>query len=135
MRKYFSILLLLIIGLVFLPARLMRVLLRFKAHRVFRVDPLNRLKGKTFGGIGPRDHKNMLSTGIPGSGRTIFNERRRELNIPGGGREISPFFAERGIAPPRTPGGAPPHAERGTSPAHIERGGGPSTGKGVFKGR
>jgi len=45
----------------------------FKSHHVFRIDPVERFKGKTFAGIGVSRPKDFISTGIPKSERTIFN--------------------------------------------------------------
>ena len=43
------------------------------AHRVFRIDPVERFRGKTYGGIGVTRPQNLIPTGIPRSERTIFN--------------------------------------------------------------
>ncbi len=45
----------------------------FSNHRAFRIDPVERFKGKTFGGIGASRSGHYINTGIPRSERTIFN--------------------------------------------------------------
>ncbi|HEY6009125.1 MAG TPA: hypothetical protein VIU40_12440 [Geobacteraceae bacterium] len=49
----------------------------FRAHRVFRVDPVGRFQGRTFAGIGvPPRRGGFISTGVPHSGQRIFNNPR-----------------------------------------------------------
>ena len=56
------------------------------AHRVFRIDPANRFGGNTFAGIGAPRSGRFISTGVPHSGRTIFNApRARSAQRPGRG--------------------------------------------------
>ncbi len=45
----------------------------FETHRAFRIDPVERFRGKTFGGIGVSRPRDFIRTGIPRSERTIFN--------------------------------------------------------------
>ncbi len=59
-----------------------------KRHRVFRVDPVSRFSGRTFAGIGVSRTKGFISTGVPGSARTIFHAPRARM-APGG-RMVSP---------------------------------------------
>lgn len=47
-----------------------------RSHRVFRVDPVKRLSGRTFAGIGAPRAKNFISTGVKGSPERIFNRDR-----------------------------------------------------------
>lgn len=42
-------------------------------HRVFRVDPGHRFEGRTFAGIGAPPRRGFIATGVPRSGRTVFN--------------------------------------------------------------
>jgi hypothetical protein len=49
-----------------------------RGHRVFRVDPVARFNGRTFAGIGVRNHRGFISTGVPRSQRTIFNAPRAQ---------------------------------------------------------
>jgi len=42
-------------------------------QRVFRVDPVARFRGQTYAGIGAPRTGHFLSTGIPGSDRTVFH--------------------------------------------------------------
>ncbi|MFO0754263.1 MAG: hypothetical protein U0411_13190 [Thermodesulfovibrionales bacterium] len=72
----------------------------FRAHRVFRIDPVDRFKNRTFGGIGVHDPRSVLSTGIPRSGRTIFN-RRNGLTTPGGEGGRPPSGGRVSVLPPR----------------------------------
>ena len=46
-----------------------------RRHRVFRIDPYERYRGRTYYGIGS-SRRGGLSTGVPHSGRTIFNGDR-----------------------------------------------------------
>ncbi len=47
-----------------------------RAHRVFRVDPVNRYSGRTFAGIGAPRASNFINTGVKGSSERIFNRDR-----------------------------------------------------------
>jgi hypothetical protein len=47
-----------------------------RSHRVFRVDPVNRFRGRTFAGIGAPRANNFISTGVKGSPERIFNRDR-----------------------------------------------------------
>jgi hypothetical protein len=49
-----------------------------RSHRVFRVDPVARFNGRTFAGIGVRNRRGFLSTGVPRSQRAIFNAPRAQ---------------------------------------------------------
>ncbi len=88
-------------------------------NRAFRVDPVERFRGKTFAGIGVSRPKDFLQTGVPRGERTIFNGPsatrmpagvapppsmrggERVAPVPRGGETIAP--APRGgerISPP-----------------------------------
>lgn len=75
-----------------------------RAHRVFRIDPGARFRGKTFAGIGAPRSRNFISTGVVGSERRIFNEPHgapngRIVGLPRGtvrGTEPSAGAKERG---------------------------------------
>jgi hypothetical protein len=75
-----------------------------RRHRVFRIDPADRFRGRTFAGIGVTHTRGFIPTGVPRSGRVIFNGSRR--TSPSGVSSIAP--TSRGSrsfsAPPR--GGA-----------------------------
>lgn len=45
-------------------------------HRTFRIDPVERFRGRSFTGIGVRQSRGTISTGVPQSSRTIFNPPR-----------------------------------------------------------
>ena len=85
-------------------------------NRVFRVDPVARFQGRTFGGLGASRARGLISTGIPGSDQTIFN-RPRGRNLPGGIMVEPPF--SRGKVRPSPPGGTrvspPPRGSEGPS--------------------
>jgi hypothetical protein len=53
-----------------------------RRHRVYRVDPVTRFNGRTYGGIGIRDNRNIISTGVARSERRIFNAPRA-VTAPG----------------------------------------------------
>jgi hypothetical protein len=55
----------------------------FATHRAFRIDPIERFRGKTFGGIGVSRPRDFISTGIPRSERTIFNGPRTQKAFSG----------------------------------------------------
>ena len=70
-------------------------------HRVFRVDAISRFNGRSFAGIGAPHERtaagigashsgNFISTGVPGSERTIFNgTRTRMMSRVGSGGQMS----------------------------------------------
>jgi len=45
----------------------------FRNHRVFRIDPIARFKGNTYGGIGVPKGRGFKKTGIRGNGKRVFN--------------------------------------------------------------
>ncbi|GFE56610.1 hypothetical protein [Geobacter sp. AOG1] len=47
-----------------------------RRHHVFRIDAVDRFRGRTFAGIGVKNSRNFISTGVPRSERTIFNPPR-----------------------------------------------------------
>jgi hypothetical protein len=49
-----------------------------RGHRVYRVDPVSRFNGRTFAGIGVRNRRGFISTGVARSQRTIFNAPRAQ---------------------------------------------------------
>ncbi len=52
-----------------------------KRQHVFRVDPVDRFRGKTFAGIGIRPSTNVIHTGVPHSPQTIFNAPRSSAPV------------------------------------------------------
>lgn len=48
-----------------------------RRNRVFRIDPAERFRGRTYAGIGVTNPRGFLSTGVPHSSRVIFNDSRR----------------------------------------------------------
>jgi len=97
------------------------------AHRVFRIDPVERFRGRTFAGIGVPYRRGFISTGVPRSERRIFNGPRT-WGGPGG-RAISPPY--RGgrsyVSPPRGGSSHGPSVGRGRSHSISPRGGGTSS--------
>ena len=97
------------------------------AHRVFRIDPVERFRGRTFAGIGVPYRRGFISTGVPRSERRIFNGPRT-WGGPGG-RAISPPY--RGgrsyVSPPRGGSSHGPSVGRGRSHSISPRGGGASS--------
>lgn len=47
-----------------------------RRHHVFRIDPVDRFHGRTFSGIGVKQSRGFISTGVPHSSHTIFNAPR-----------------------------------------------------------
>lgn len=60
-----------------------------RRNRVFRVDPADRFRGRTYAGIGVTNPRSFISTGVPGSSRVIFN----------GSRRAAPTSVERTLTP------------------------------------
>ena len=79
-----------------------------RSHRVYRIDPVSRYRGRTFAGIGVNRTRGFITTGIPRSGRTIFNAPRT-WGAPVG-RMAVPGYGPRGegrmMAPVPGGGGA-----------------------------
>ena len=94
-----------------------------RIHRVFRVDPVARFRGRTFAGIGATGRSGFISTGVPRSDRTIFNAPRARA-VPGA-RTVSPPPARgtRMAVPPsgRTVTPAPGGAVRAPSAGRTPR--------------
>ena len=59
-----------------------------RKHRVFRIDPGARFSGRTFAGIGVKNKKGFISTGVPRSETRIFHGPREQM--PPGARVVSP---------------------------------------------
>jgi hypothetical protein len=57
-----------------------------RAHRVFRIDPVARFQGRTFGGIGAARSGGFIPTGVPSSERRIFNSSPSYGGGSSGGR-------------------------------------------------
>ena len=76
-------------------------------HRAFRIDPLERFRGRTFAGIGVSHPQNFISTGIPRSDRTIFNGTR-PYTMHGGRMAAPPSSHEGATGRPSGHGGSPP---------------------------
>ncbi len=80
-----------------------------RVNRVFRIDPAARFSGRTYAGIGVRNTRGFISTGVPRSDRRIFNGPRT-FGGPGGrtfapssrgGRSYgTPYRGGRSYAPP-----------------------------------
>lgn len=98
-----------------------------RSNRTFRIDPVERFRGRTFAGIGVSRTKNFIPTGVPRSERTIFNGRRAE-RMPSGVTVVPPSRGGERIIPAPRSGEriAPPSGERRISP---RSGGGGSGGR------
>jgi len=93
-----------------------------RKHRVFRIDPGARFNGRTFAGIGVRNKKGFITTGVPRSETKIFHNPRERM-APGA-KIVSPpprgssmtGAPTVGIRPASPPAGAaavrPPAGER-----------------------
>jgi hypothetical protein len=101
-----------------------------RTNRAFRIDPVERFRGRTFAGIGVSRPKNFIPTGVPRSERTIFNGPRAKRMPAGvtisppsrGGERIIP--APRGgerIVPPTGDGRISPRSGGGGSRGREER--------------
>jgi hypothetical protein len=65
----------------------------FRNHRVFRIDPVDRFRGRTFAGIGAPRRGRFISPGVRNGTSSIFNRNRvsppsgiRTFRQPSGGR-------------------------------------------------
>ena len=70
-------------------------------NRAFRIDPIDRFKGRTYRGIGAPRGKDFISTGVSRSDQVIFN-RTRGIKIDGAGTVVSPTRGT-GRTTPATP--------------------------------
>jgi len=89
-----------------------------RRHRVFRIDPANRFRGRTYAGIGVTNPRGFISTGVPRSGRVIFNDSHGRVPFSGGGRSFGAPMNKRSFSgqPPmggRT-GGMSSHSDGGS---------------------
>jgi hypothetical protein len=114
----------------------------FRSHRVFRVDPGTRFRGRTFAGIGAQRTRGFINTGVPRSDRTIFNNPRtrmpsgvRTFSVPSrgsgtvspsqrGGRAVTPSMRGGGrtFSAPSRGGGMAAPSSRGGGGGSMERG-------------
>jgi hypothetical protein len=60
-----------------------------RAHRVFRIDPVNRFSGKTFAGIGAPRSNRFISPGVRRAPERVFNGSR-SFTPPSGTRTVRP---------------------------------------------
>ncbi len=121
----------------------------FRAHRVFRIDPVRRFQGRTFAGIGVSNRRGFISTGVPRSERRVFNAPRsrgpegRSLSQParGGRSGGQPARSGRSISQPargdRSMGGQPARGGRsmGAPPTRGGQSGSPPVRGGGASGR
>jgi hypothetical protein len=89
-----------------------------KTHRVFRIDPVTRFKGRSFAGIGASRNRTFIDTGIKGSERNIFNSQGQRFE-----RQEGSFEPSRSSGPmmERSSGGM--HPSGGESGSHGMGGG------------
>jgi hypothetical protein len=115
-----------------------------RAHRVFRVDPVNRFSGKTLAGIGAPRANYFINTGVKRSPERIFNRSggfggtNRSFTAPpntrtlrpqsavSGGRSSNPFAASRVYSQP--PGAGRTFTRASSMPAGGRTSGGLSGG-------
>src|SRR5450631_550707 len=100
-------------------------------HRVFRIDPAERFRGRTYAGIGVTNPRGFLSTGVPRSSRVIFNGSHR--TAPSIGRTITPSTrGNRSFSAPSRGGGiSGQHSRGGRMGGTSSRGGGGSMQRGT----
>ncbi|MGC9975611.1 MAG: hypothetical protein ABSC57_02665 [Syntrophales bacterium] len=79
-----------------------------RKHRVFRIDPGARFNGRTFAGIGVKNKKGFISTGVPRSETRIFHGSREQM--PPGTRIANPPSRRSNVI------GAPTGGTRHASP-------------------
>lgn len=56
-----------------------------RRHHVFRIDPVERFHGRTFAGIGVKQSRDFIATGVPHSSHSIFNAPRGVMTNRGAG--------------------------------------------------
>ncbi len=97
-----------------------------RRNRVYRIDPPERFRGRTYSGIGVTNPTRFLSTGVPRSDRIIFNGSRG--TPPSADRTIGPSSrGSRSFSTPSQGGGVSGRASRGGGMGDIpSRGGGGS---------
>jgi hypothetical protein len=76
-----------------------------KRHHVFRIDPGERLHGRTFSGIGVEPSRNFISTGVPRGSHTIFNPPRSGYT-PSGRSGMGPSMRSGPSVAPSRGGGS-----------------------------
>jgi hypothetical protein len=63
----------------------------YRANRVFRIDPVRRFNGRTYGGIGvPRASKRFIITGTRGGGNGAVFRGSHERELSEGNRTVTP---------------------------------------------
>jgi hypothetical protein len=105
------------------------------AHHVFRIDPVSRLHGNTFAGIGAPRGVNSINTGVKGSPERVFNNNRAvaprsSTNIGQSrsgttgtvSRAANPFHQSKVYSQP--PGGGRKYVPSSSRAASAPRGGG-----------
>ncbi len=75
-----------------------------RTHRTFRIDPVDRFRGRTFAGIGVTHPHRFISTGVPRSDRTIFNAPHIQ-KMPGGTMAVPPSSRGGKTVSPSSRGG------------------------------
>jgi hypothetical protein len=95
-----------------------------RRHRVFRIDPADRFRGRTYAGIGVTDSRGFISTGVPRSNRVIFNNSHRTM--PSIGSTVPPSTRNSGSfrAPSRGGGHSGQQFRGGRGGGAVSRGGG-----------
>jgi len=117
----------------------------FRNHRVFRIDPVDRFRGRTFAGIGAPRRGRFISPGVRNGPSSIFNRNRtsppsgiRTFRAPSGGRTFRAPSGGRSFSQPsggrtfRSPSGSrsfsPPSGGKTFSQPSGGRSSGPSFG-------
>jgi hypothetical protein len=102
-----------------------------RRHRVFRIDPSERFRGRTYSGIGVTNSRGFISTGVPRSGRVIFNDSRRTAAPSIGRTNTLSNRGNRSFVAPSRGGGISGQPSRGGSMGGTpSRGGGGSMQRG-----
>jgi len=73
-------------------------------HRAFRVDPVERFRGRTFAGIGVSHPQRFIATGVPRSERRVFNGPAVQ-RVPGGRMTMPPATRGGMTSSPSSHGG------------------------------
>jgi hypothetical protein len=101
----------------------------FRHHRVFRVDPLDRFRGRTYAGIGAPRRGHFISPGVRNGATSIFNRNRmsppsagRTFRAPSGGRTFRAPSGGRSF-------GSPSGGRTFSAPSGGRSFGGPSGGR------
>jgi hypothetical protein len=94
-------------------------------NRAFRVDPRERFRGRTYGGIGVPRNRDVISTGVPRGERVIFNSPRPDRSpVSSSGGRTAPIIRREEKSMPRSGDDGPFTPRSGRERGEFPSGGG-----------